>query len=91
MICTEYVDNEKFALWYDLLKKYNGRFNYHIQYECRTYVCYTFDDVEQANKFNRTFEYLTTPIVEYKSSMWVVIYRKIKGWYRAHFTNIKPE
>ena len=71
MEATEYIPREHFELWYEIFKLSNGRFlsNPSIGKD-DVYVHYYFDDVQDANRLNHSFDSLTKPIVETKRTWW---------------------
>ena len=71
MEATEYIPKKHFELWYEIFKLSNGRsLSNPLEGKDDVYVHYYFDDVQDANRLNHSFDSLTKPIVETKCSFW---------------------
>lgn len=71
MEVIEYISKEHFELWYEIFKLSNGRFiSNPVECRDRVWVNYSFDNVQDANRLNHSFQSLTTPIVETKRGFW---------------------
>lgn len=71
MKATEYIPKEHFNLWYEIFKHSNGRFITNpFEGKDEVYVHYSFDNVEEANQLNASFDSLTKHIVETKRGFW---------------------
>jgi hypothetical protein len=78
MEATDWISNRHFYLWYGLLKVNDGRFTAEPIFQGgRVYVSYSFDDMDDCNKFLVDFRRFTTPITETKRGFWKRIKNKM--------------
>lgn len=71
MEATEYIPREHFNLWYEIFKHSNGRLlSNPFEGKDDVYVHYYFDDVQDANRLNHSFDSLTRPIAETRRTWW---------------------
>lgn len=77
MEVTDFIELNRFTLWLELFKQYNGRFLATPHKGQKVYVRYTFDSSEDYLKFCQSFINLTTDVKVTKRGLFKKITKKL--------------